>query len=128
VTVFSWAEEALAKREHAVPYNLEEELKKRGAKYGKSMIPFKSHVVEDDLLITCQNPASAGGRRQGGGPEAEGLSLEHAVARSLPADHAAHRDRPWFPGTGASTCSAHRRISLAKIAGCFFAAATLTRD
>jgi putative intracellular protease/amidase len=42
-----------------VPYSLEEELKKRGAKYGKSSIPFKSHVVEDGLLITGQNPASA---------------------------------------------------------------------
>ncbi len=59
VTGFSWAEEGLAKREKAVPYNLEEELKKRGAKYGKSGIPFKSYVVEDGRLITGQNPASA---------------------------------------------------------------------
>lgn len=61
VTGFSWAEEGLAKREKAVPYNLEEEFKKRGAKYGKSGIPFKSHVVEDGRLITGQNPASAAG-------------------------------------------------------------------
>lgn len=59
VTGFSWAEEGLAKREKAVPYNLEEELKKRGAKYGKAPLPFVSHVVEDGLLITGQNPASA---------------------------------------------------------------------
>jgi putative intracellular protease/amidase len=59
VTGFSWAEEELAKREKAVPYSLEEELKKRGAKYGKSIVPFKSHVVEDGLLVTGQNPASA---------------------------------------------------------------------
>jgi putative intracellular protease/amidase len=59
VTGFSQTEEELAKREQAVPYILEEELKKRGAKYGKSAIPFKSHVVEDGRLITGQNPASA---------------------------------------------------------------------
>ena len=59
VTGFSWKEEELAKRDKAVPYSLEEELKKRGAKYGKSSIPFKSHVVEDGNLITGQNPASA---------------------------------------------------------------------
>jgi putative intracellular protease/amidase len=59
VTGFSWTEEGLAKREKAVPYNLEDELKKRGAKYGKATLPFVSHVVEDGLLITGQNPASA---------------------------------------------------------------------
>lgn len=59
VTGFSWAEEKLAKREKAVPYNLEEELKKRGAKYGKATLPFVSHIVEDGLLVTGQNPASA---------------------------------------------------------------------
>ena len=61
VTGFSWAEEGLAKREKAVPYNLEEELKKRGAKYGKATLPFVSHVVEDGRLVTGQNPASAAG-------------------------------------------------------------------
>lgn len=61
LTGFSWTEEGLAKREDAVPYNLEEELKKRGANYDKSSIPFKSYVVEDGLLITGQNPASAAG-------------------------------------------------------------------
>jgi putative intracellular protease/amidase len=61
VTGFSWTEEGLAKREKAVPYNLEDELKKRGAKYGKATLPFVSHVVEDGLLVTGQNPASASG-------------------------------------------------------------------
>ncbi len=60
LTGFSWKEEELAKREKAVPYSLEEELTKRGARYGKASIPFTSHVVEDGLLITGQNPASAG--------------------------------------------------------------------
>src|SRR5262249_2664078 len=59
VTGFSWTEEGLAKRETAGPYNLEDELEKRGAKDTKSNIPFKSFVVEDGLLITGQNPASA---------------------------------------------------------------------
>jgi putative intracellular protease/amidase len=59
VTGFSWKEEELAKRETAVPYNLEAELKNRGARYSKSMVPFKSYVVEDGRLITGQNPRSA---------------------------------------------------------------------
>ena len=58
VTGFSWNEEVMAKRDHAVPFNLEEELQKREAKYSKALIPFKSHVVEDGLLITGQNPGS----------------------------------------------------------------------
>lgn len=61
LTGFSWSEEVKAGREQAVPYNLEEELQKRGAKYGKAWSAFASHVVEDGLLITGQNPASADG-------------------------------------------------------------------
>ena len=59
VTGFSWNEEVKAGREQAVPYNLEEELQKRGAKYGKAWMAFSSHVVEDGLLITGQNPQSS---------------------------------------------------------------------
>jgi putative intracellular protease/amidase len=59
VTGFSWNEELLAKRDHAVPFNLEEELQRREGKYSKALVPFKSHVVEDGLLITGQNPGSA---------------------------------------------------------------------
>ena len=59
VTGFSWTEEVVAKRDHAVPFSLEEELKKRGGRYSKALIPFKSYVVEDGLLITGQNPGSA---------------------------------------------------------------------
>jgi putative intracellular protease/amidase len=44
-----------------VPFNLEEELKARGARYTKALLPFGKHVVEDGLLITGQNPASARG-------------------------------------------------------------------
>lgn len=59
VTGFSWNEEGKVGRDDAVPYNLEEELQKRGAKYGKAWMAFSSHVVEDGNLITGQNPASA---------------------------------------------------------------------
>jgi putative intracellular protease/amidase len=59
VTGFSWKEEVLAKRDKAVPYNLEEEIKKRGARY-ESGIPFARFIQTDGLLITGQNPASAG--------------------------------------------------------------------
>lgn len=59
VTGFSWREEGAAKRDDAVPYNLEEELQARGAHYSKAMLPFASYVREDGLLITGQNPASA---------------------------------------------------------------------
>jgi putative intracellular protease/amidase len=59
VTGFSWNEELLAKRDQAVPFNLEEELQRREGKYSKALVPFQSHVVEDGLLITGQNPGSA---------------------------------------------------------------------
>lgn len=59
LTGFSWDEEVKAGREKAVPYNLEEELGKRGAKHTKAWFSFASNVVEDGLLITGQNPASA---------------------------------------------------------------------
>jgi putative intracellular protease/amidase len=61
MTVFSWAEEKADNRDDVVPFNLEEELKARGARYTKAMVPFGKHVVEDGLLITGQNPASARG-------------------------------------------------------------------
>jgi putative intracellular protease/amidase len=59
VTGFSWNEEVAAKRNHAVPFSLEEELQRRGAKYSKAAVPFVPHVVEDGRLITGQNPKSA---------------------------------------------------------------------
>jgi putative intracellular protease/amidase len=61
VTGFSWNEEVKVGRDQAVPFNLEEELQKRGARYTKAWMAFSSHVVEDGLLITGQNPASAHG-------------------------------------------------------------------
>jgi putative intracellular protease/amidase len=61
LTAFSWAEEKADNRDEVVPFNLEEELKARGARYTKAMLPLGKHVVEDGLLITGQNPASARG-------------------------------------------------------------------
>ncbi|ORA33443.1 type 1 glutamine amidotransferase domain-containing protein [Mycobacterium aquaticum] len=59
LTGFSWAEEVLARVDKLVPYNVEEEMKKRGALYEKGLIPFTSYVVADGRLVTGQNPGSA---------------------------------------------------------------------
>jgi putative intracellular protease/amidase len=61
LTAFSWAEEHADNRADIVPFNLEEELKSRGARYTRALVPFGKHVVEDGQLITGQNPASARG-------------------------------------------------------------------
>jgi putative intracellular protease/amidase len=59
LTGFAWSEEVLARVAKLVPYNAEVEMKKRGARYGKGLIPFASHVVVDGRLVTGQNPGSA---------------------------------------------------------------------
>ncbi|MFF5361934.1 type 1 glutamine amidotransferase domain-containing protein [Streptomyces scabiei] len=59
VTGFSWREEELAQRADAVPYSLEDRLRELGAHYSVAAKPFDTHVVEDDRLITGQNPGSA---------------------------------------------------------------------
>ncbi len=56
LTGFSWSEEVLARVDKLVPYNVEEEVKKRGARYAKGLVPFTSHVVVDGRLVTGQNP------------------------------------------------------------------------
>jgi putative intracellular protease/amidase len=60
VTGFSNAEEKLAMRYANIPYHLEDRLKEVGADYTKALIPFLSHTETDGLLITGQNPLSAG--------------------------------------------------------------------
>ena len=60
VAGFSNAEEVLVFRSGNIPYNLEDRLKQSGADYHNALIPFTSHVEEDGLLITGQNPSSAG--------------------------------------------------------------------
>lgn len=59
LTGFAWTEEVLARVHKLVPYNVEEEMKKRGARYEKGLMPFAPHVVVDGRLVTGQNPASA---------------------------------------------------------------------
>lgn len=59
MTGFAWREEILAGVDKHVPYNAEEEVKKRGALYRKAKLPFVSYVVVDGNLVTGQNPGSA---------------------------------------------------------------------
>lgn len=59
VTGYSWFEERLARRRKVAPYNLEAQLKLRGARYEKAFIPMTSKVVCEGNLITGQNPFSS---------------------------------------------------------------------
>ncbi|PTJ71286.1 type 1 glutamine amidotransferase domain-containing protein [Staphylococcus hyicus] len=59
LTGFSNAEEVLANRKKIVPFELESELKLKGANYAKSKVPMKGFIQVDGNLITGQNPASA---------------------------------------------------------------------
>ncbi|MCO2342631.1 type 1 glutamine amidotransferase domain-containing protein [Pseudomonas aeruginosa] len=59
LTGYSWIEEVLAGVARKVPYNVEEEMKRRGALYERSLLPFTSKVVVDGRLVTGQNPQSA---------------------------------------------------------------------
>ena len=59
MTGFAWTDEVLARADKLVPYNGEEELKKRGADYRKATLPFVSYAVVDGNLVTGQNSASA---------------------------------------------------------------------
>lgn len=59
LTGFSWAEEVLAGVAKHMPYNAEAEMKARGARYEKALLPFVSYAVTDGRLVTGQNPGSA---------------------------------------------------------------------
>jgi putative intracellular protease/amidase len=58
VTGYSWFEEAVARRKSAVPFNLEQRMRERGALYHKALLPLVPHTQEDGLLLTGQNPFS----------------------------------------------------------------------
>lgn len=60
VTGFANIEEKLAFRSNTIPYQLEDRLKQLGGEYDSALLPFASHVEEDGLIITGQNPLSAG--------------------------------------------------------------------
>lgn len=59
LTGYAWIEEVLAGVASKVPYNAEQEMKRRGARYEKALLPFTSNVVADGRLVTGQNPQSA---------------------------------------------------------------------
>lgn len=59
LTGFSWLEEVLAGVAGEVPYNVEMEMRQRGALYEKALLPFTAKVVTDGRLVTGQNPQSA---------------------------------------------------------------------
>jgi putative intracellular protease/amidase len=59
VTGFSWPEEEAAQRADAVPFSLQDELKKLGANFSIADELFATYVVEEGTLITGQNPGSA---------------------------------------------------------------------
>ncbi|MDO6706102.1 type 1 glutamine amidotransferase domain-containing protein [Photobacterium sp. 1_MG-2023] len=59
VTGFSWTEEILAGVAKKMPYNAEQEMRQRGARYQKALLPFLPYVVTDGQLVTGQNPQSA---------------------------------------------------------------------
>lgn len=59
LTGFSWLEEVLAGVAREVPYNVEMEMRQRGALYEKALLPFTAKVVTDGRLVTGQNPQSA---------------------------------------------------------------------
>lgn len=60
VTGFSNSEEAAGGLTHAVPFLVEDMLKKNGGKFSKGP-DWQSHVLTDHNLITGQNPASSEG-------------------------------------------------------------------
>jgi len=59
LTGFAWQEEVLAGVDKLVPYNAEQQMRRRGARYEKARLPFVSHTVTDGRLVTGQNPGSA---------------------------------------------------------------------
>lgn len=60
ISAFTNIEETMVGRSNNVPYKLENKLEELGAKLHSSLVPFMSHVEVDGLLITGQNPLSAG--------------------------------------------------------------------
>lgn len=59
LTGYAWIEEVLAGVAGKVPYNVEQLMQDRGARYEKAVVPFMSKAVVDGRLVTGQNPTSA---------------------------------------------------------------------
>ena len=60
ISAFSNTEETMVGRSGNVPYMLQSKLEELGAEVKTALVPFVSHVETDGLLITGQNPLSAG--------------------------------------------------------------------
>ncbi|KEQ30283.1 dimethylallyltransferase [Pedobacter antarcticus 4BY] len=60
ISAFTNTEETMVGRSNNIPYKLEDRLKELGAELNSSVVPFMSHIEVDGLLITGQNPLSAG--------------------------------------------------------------------
>jgi len=60
VTGFSDEEEKLAALDKHVPYLTETEMRRRGAQYEKAVEPWAPFAIEDNRVITGQNPSSGG--------------------------------------------------------------------
>ena len=60
ISAFSNTEETIVGRSGNVPYKLQSKLEELGAEVKTALVPFLSHVETDGLLITGQNPLSAG--------------------------------------------------------------------
>lgn len=60
ITGFTNTEETLVGRADNIPYKLEDRLLELGADFKSAAVPFFSHVETDGLLVTGQNPLSAG--------------------------------------------------------------------
>jgi len=59
ISAFSNTEETLVGRSGNVPYLLQTKLEELGATVNTALLPFASHIENDGLLITGQNPLSA---------------------------------------------------------------------
>jgi len=60
ISAFSNTEETMVGRNGNVPYLLQTRLEELGAELKTALVPFLTHVETDGLLITGQNPLSAG--------------------------------------------------------------------
>jgi putative intracellular protease/amidase len=59
VTGFTNFEDAIDGSKKAMPFLLEDELKRNGAHFKKNFLPFTKHVEVDGRVVTGQNPQSA---------------------------------------------------------------------
>jgi putative intracellular protease/amidase len=60
MTAFTNMEETMVLRNNNVPYKLESKLLELGVDFDSAIVPFTPHVETDGIVVTGQNPASAG--------------------------------------------------------------------